>query len=783
MVWHSAQYRGKQTTLFFFTTCTVYAILRGHAVRYITTQQWGRAAPYTFAHQTLQIWGEPILAIIGWIFTIYLSWCLAERMLQNLHICSSNLFALSVFGFLCTASICYVVEAAAASAHWWKWSLSLKNAWLVSVPAIGLVDWSAIISDFLIPFLLFFLSPLRAKVWRWLLILPFAIHMLGHTPFQFFLPIVGYFFVVVHIVIFLVPFLLAFWAPSWARLECSENDAPGRSRARHVPFAAVLVLIIVGFGVHAKAGFPQSRLISFAPMLLVSLLAFVGFRACATGLAGIALLGAFHDTRWLVAASVPLLGVTVAWGNGVTLKSLWGSRTGDDQARPRIGYRRLFLSAFAMLLCALIAWREYTFEQRCKDFEQQAIRPLIAKIDLTPEILESAIRKAPDDANYLSGLAEILETNRAPLPLIAALCARAIEVDPEYTVPYSILATIQARTGLLDQAIRTMEMAHKADPYDARILSNLGFHYHQAHQDDKAVQTLRKAAEINPRDHVVWLNLTQAHLQKGDLTAALECLQRAERLRGTDPDIKTMKVMLDLAAGRLEHAESQLREICSKHPRAVLVRIQLARLLNVQGRLEESLSLLEEASAIQVLPLREWSLLAQSAEKAGDNRTLVKALRATLLIQPDSLSVMAKLAQALSNTQRHDEARELYSALVEREPGNAILHLNLGATLHELGDLEGALDETSRAQALKPGLAVADYNLGLIRMGLGDFRGAISAYRSALEKDSAGDFLTQAFEDFRKAQAQREPSADWANVEAIFNEAFERRGVMPQPTR
>lgn len=82
-----------------------------------------------------------------------------------------------------------------------------------------------------------------------------------------------------------------------------------------------------------------------------------------------------------------------------------------------------------------------------------------------------------------------------------------------------------------------------------------------------------------------------------------------------------------------------------------------------------------------------------------------------------------------------DQAVALYRQVVERAPGHADAHVNLGRLLHERNDAFGALVHYRAAIAIRPQDATATFNLGVALEDLDRAGEAMDAYGRALELD------------------------------------------------
>jgi len=79
----------------------------------------------------------------------------------------------------------------------------------------------------------------------------------------------------------------------------------------------------------------------------------------------------------------------------------------------------------------------------------------------------------------------------------------------------------------------------------------------------------------------------------------------------------------------------------------------------------------------------------------------------------------------------------LYTATLTRNPGCWMAHYNLGITLNDQGDTDGAISHYREAVELWPGYAEAQYNLGRLLVQKGQVDEAITHYEKALEINPA----------------------------------------------
>jgi len=117
----------------------------------------------------------------------------------------------------------------------------------------------------------------------------------------------------------------------------------------------------------------------------------------------------------------------------------------------------------------------------------------------------------------------------------------------------------------------------------------------------------------------------------------------------------------------------------------------------------------------------------------------VAAVRSKSLLLPATAGTCLLLLVVLTwrQTAVYHNLVTLYTATLTRNPGCWMAHYNLGITLNEQGDTDGAISHYREAVELWPGYAEAHYNLGRLLVQKGQVDEAITHYEKALEINPA----------------------------------------------
>ncbi len=127
--------------------------------------------------------------------------------------------------------------------------------------------------------------------------------------------------------------------------------------------------------------------------------------------------------------------------------------------------------------------------------------------------------------------------------------------------------------------------------------------------------------------------------------------------------------------------------------------------------------------------------IALERQTSGDFDGAIRAWRAILLQNPDSVAAMNNLGIALRREGRIAESEAVLRAGLERQPLNPELLVSLGQTLHEWGRLDEAEQDLIRASSLAPKLASAHHALGLLYFERNRVDDAIRAFKASVSAD------------------------------------------------
>ena len=237
-----------------------------------------------------------------------------------------------------------------------------------------------------------------------------------------------------------------------------------------------------------------------------------------------------------------------------------------------------------------------------------------------------------------------------------------------------------------------------ADPSDYRALNLLGMVLCRQGRAVDGLRYVERALEICPSYEAAYSNLAMLLRERGELSAANACLDRA----------------------------------CAQMPEAIDVRILKASWLLESGESRAAIALLDECLArgresVELLAVHGDALFA-----AGRFNEALASYERALALVPQMPETLNNRGNALRALNRPQEAVDSYRRAIELNPRLSEAHNNLGNALTDLKHMDEALVCFEHALALKPEYPEALNNCGLVLAGLGRFDEAFACYDRAI---------------------------------------------------
>lgn len=248
------------------------------------------------------------------------------------------------------------------------------------------------------------------------------------------------------------------------------------------------------------------------------------------------------------------------------------------------------------------------------------------------EALDAALALAPDDADLHFLQAGLLLLEAGPEQARASL-TRSVELNPNQLGAYVMQAHLALVADDVEEARRLVKLAERVDARHPHVAALRGGLLLREGQADEALKVLTAASAQAPDDAQILHTLGFAYMAKGHLAFAEQSFRRLLVLR---PDMGALQV-------------------------------QLAQLLDAQGRPQEALEQLQGLLTADAAPgLRR--VAGELALRAGQPEAAIEHLRAAVQAMPGEPRALAVAMHAWQTLDDWADARDVLDKVLQVQP-------------------------------------------------------------------------------------------------------------------
>jgi putative PEP-CTERM system TPR-repeat lipoprotein len=297
----------------------------------------------------------------------------------------------------------------------------------------------------------------------------------------------------------------------------------------------------------------------------------------------------------------------------------------------------------------------------------------------------------------------------------------------------------------VDEALINAKAAVAADPRSAPAQYMLGNLYSAKNKLDEAISAFTEVLKINPRAVAAQLQLARLQMAKGAGEPALQMAEQATTTQQDNPIARLMLARTLMVKGDIARAETELKGLEAKYPKAAAVQASMGSLLllkndqagarkafektiqldpnsnealaglvaldaaskrlpEARARVEARLAKTPNAPAVLILAARTYAT-------AGDLAKAEAMLLRTLEVAPDTLQAYGMLAQLYMAQKKPDEARKKFVELAARQSKPVAAETMIGMILELQGKKAEAQKQYEKVLTIDPRAPVAANNL------------------------------------------------------------------------
>ncbi len=257
--------------------------------------------------------------------------------------------------------------------------------------------------------------------------------------------------------------------------------------------------------------------------------------------------------------------------------------------------------------------------------------------------------------------------------------------------------------GKKQEALETLQKAAALQPESADRANDLGSAYLEAGRTDEAIASFERAVELDPQLYEPQRNLAVALAIAGRKEEASEAFRIARQMQPRD--ISVVRRLEPAASWRL--AASTRRWRCSRRrapgrPNAAPVESQMGLVRLRRGENEAALEALRKAVSLEPDDPENHNRLALGLSRVREGDCGLEAIEKALELKPDAPHLLDSLGTVRLARGETEEAIAAYRRAVELDQGHAVYRFNLSVALARDGKIREAERERAQAEELDP---------------------------------------------------------------------------------
>lgn len=332
------------------------------------------------------------------------------------------------------------------------------------------------------------------------------------------------------------------------------------------------------------------------------------------------------------------------------------------------------------------------------------------------EVAESLINGFSDEPQAIT-LAAITEHRLGETDTARSRLEKQVEENGENLPAMAALATIYQSEGENDKAVDTLLRAARLQPENLNLIQAAGRAYAREHKPEQVADWLSQVGEENeelaPNSYTL---AAQIHVQQGNLEQAGKLLEQIPEDHQTE-ESQTVSIQLLVAeaeqAAQQEDwatARSKAAEAAAMRPDNLTFALIPVRVTAAEGKHDKALASLDELEGTHgEQPAIDLTRARLLAAKEDDGSAAYDYLneRWQETENPELLPNLVNLAKQHSA----DDVDALTQAWVEAAPDSAAAHLNRAEYAMANGSERDAIDSYEAALGIRPDNAIALNNL------------------------------------------------------------------------
>ncbi len=291
------------------------------------------------------------------------------------------------------------------------------------------------------------------------------------------------------------------------------------------------------------------------------------------------------------------------------------------------------------------------------------------------------------------------------------------------------------RAGELTKADDIYSAVLSKEPNHPDALHLSGLIAHQSGKQDRAIELIKRAVFMAPREYAFFLNLGNALAAKRRLEAAIECYFRALHLSPASADVYYNLGNALREENKLDNAifcyEKSLRLSPSFYEAyGNLIAVWLAKC-----EFEKAIKVCRKALEVRPGDPDIFNQLGIACKGAGKPTEAISCYKKAIRLNPKSPEYYFNLGNVLHAKGRLQKAAENYQMALDIDPCYVSAHDNLGKTYRDMGLLDKAGSCYERSLHINPENTEAQFDWATLHLLRGDFAKGWPGYECRFKRE------------------------------------------------
>jgi len=292
---------------------------------------------------------------------------------------------------------------------------------------------------------------------------------------------------------------------------------------------------------------------------------------------------------------------------------------------------------------------------------------------------------------------------------------QAITADPNRSEAYLLLAILQIRANLPDQAEANFKKAIEVDPKSMNAQLALGGFYQSRKRLPEAEQQFKHAIDRDPKSPAPRAAYARLLMQEGKKDEIEPFLRQTKKDLSSTPEGYRMLGDFYFAAGDLDKATTEYTALNHDHPKDLQTKKNYIQLLILKNRLDDATKLDNEILKANAKDVDALVYKGQVQIRRNDANGAVDSLQSALHNDANNAVAHYQLGNAFAEQHNESRAESEWREAVRIRPDLIDAHRSLAALELRRGDVDAILQTAQQMIAVEPNSPD-----GFILKGIGD---------------------------------------------------------------